>query len=79
VSTVDAQVHTEPTEIRELLVRALLLPVRWLDALHTVRREGVLLLCDAGPGTTLHKLGRRENVIEFGPLVPSLAAVEAPE
>jgi [acyl-carrier-protein] S-malonyltransferase len=77
VSTVDAQVHSDPMEIRELLVRALLLPVRWLDTLHTVRREGVRRLLDAGPGTTLHKLGRREKIIDIAPLVAEPAVVEA--
>jgi [acyl-carrier-protein] S-malonyltransferase len=70
VSAIDAQVHRDPLEIRELLVRALMLPVRWLEAVHTARRHGALRLWDAGPGDTLHKLGKREKTVEFAPLDP---------
>lgn len=70
VSTIDAQVHSDPSEIRELLVRALLLPVRWREAVHTARQNGALRLWDAGPGDTLHKLGKREKIVEFAPLDP---------
>ncbi|MFC6090123.1 ACP S-malonyltransferase [Saccharothrix sp. BKS2] len=70
VSTIDARVHSDPAEIRELLVRALLLPVRWREAVHTARQHGALRLWDAGPGDTLHKLGKREKIVDFAPLDP---------
>lgn len=73
VSTIDAQVHSDPSEIRELLVRALLLPVRWREAVHTARQHGALRLWDAGPGDTLHKLNKREKTVEFAPLDPQPA------
>jgi [acyl-carrier-protein] S-malonyltransferase len=79
VSSVDGRVHTDPAEIKELLVRALLLPVRWLDALRAVRDFGVGTLWDAGPGRTLEKLGRREGVVEFAKLSQPLVALEAAE
>lgn len=81
VSTIDAQVHRDPGEIRELLVRALLLPVRWREAVHTARQCGALRLWDAGPGDTLHKLGKREKTVEFVPLDrrPSSPARAAPD
>ncbi|MGP4115084.1 ACP S-malonyltransferase [Streptomyces sp. 4N509B] len=68
VSTADAAEHHDPEEIRELLVRALLLPVRWTDAVRAVRDAGFHTLYDAGPGTTLAKLGRREGVLRFASL-----------
>lgn len=68
VSAVTAEVVTAPEDVRELLVRALLMPVRWIDAVRTTRREGVHHIMDAGPGTTLHKLGRREKIVHFTPL-----------
>jgi [acyl-carrier-protein] S-malonyltransferase len=76
LSTVDAQVHDDPEEIRELLIRALLLPVRWTDAVRAVRAEGVEVLYDAGPDVALCKLGRREGVLRFAPL--SELPVEVP-
>ncbi len=65
VSAIDAAVHTDPAEIAELLVRALLLPVRWLDAIYAVRDLGCQQVWDAGPGETLKKLGRRDHIIDF--------------
>jgi [acyl-carrier-protein] S-malonyltransferase len=69
-------VHDDPEEIRELLIRALLLPVRWTDAVRAVRAEGVEVLYDAGPDVALCKLGRREGVLRFAPL--SELPVEVP-
>ncbi|NKY97191.1 ACP S-malonyltransferase [Nocardiopsis alborubida] len=77
VSTVTAEVVTDPGEVRELLVRALLMPVRWIDAVRTVRDEGVHHIRDAGPGTTLHKLGRREKIVRFTALEPQGEPEEA--
>lgn len=65
VSSVDGQVHDDPALIRELVIRALLLPVRWLDATRTVRGLGVEQLWDAGPGTTLARLAKRESIVKF--------------
>ena len=65
VSAIDAGPHSDPDELRELVIRALLLPVRWLDAIRTVRHLGVEHVWDAGPGETLHKLGRREHIVQF--------------
>jgi [acyl-carrier-protein] S-malonyltransferase len=65
VSSVDGQAHDDPMQIRELVIRALLLPVRWLDAMRTVRALGVEQLWDAGPGTTLARLAKRESIVKF--------------
>lgn len=79
ISTVDARAHTDPAEVRELLVRALLLPVRWLDALRAVRDAGITDLWDAGPGRTLERLARREGLATFMRLDQPLMALEAAE
>lgn len=72
VSTVDAQTHRDGDELRELLIRALILPVRWMESTHRLRAEGVTRVWDAGPGETLHKLGRREHVVQFVSLPDSI-------
>ncbi|MGH3548694.1 MAG: ACP S-malonyltransferase [Pseudonocardiaceae bacterium] len=77
VSTIDAGPHTAPGELRELLIRALLLPVRWLDATKAVRDLGVERVWDAGPGETLHKLGRREHIVKFVCLAGTRLEVDA--
>ncbi|MDI2125658.1 ACP S-malonyltransferase [Yinghuangia seranimata] len=65
VSAIDARPHTDPRQVREQLARGLVLPVRWQEAVRTVRGLGVPGLVDAGPGTTLLKLGRRDRDLEF--------------
>lgn len=77
VSTVTGDTVADPGDARELLVRALLMPVRWIDAVRTVRREGVHHIRDSGPGTTLHKLGRRERIVRFTALAPHEELEEA--
>jgi [acyl-carrier-protein] S-malonyltransferase len=74
VSAIDAAVHTDPAELRELVVRALLLPVRWLDAVCAVRDLGCHQVWDAGPGETLKKLGRRDHIIDYVDLISAVAS-----
>jgi [acyl-carrier-protein] S-malonyltransferase len=61
LSTIDCARHTDPQDLRRQLVRGLVLPVRWTDALATASAEGLEEAVDVGPGETLHKLGRRER------------------
>lgn len=68
ISSIDARLHEDPDDVQELLVRSLVMPVRWRDAVRTVRDLGVVGLFDAGPGDTLLKLGQRERMLEFAPL-----------
>ncbi|MFI1918359.1 ACP S-malonyltransferase [Nocardia sp. NPDC020380] len=63
LSTIDARRHTDPEEIRELLIRALLMPVRWSETMETARSAGITGLLDAGPGQTLLKLARRDPIM----------------
>jgi len=74
LSAIDAAVHADPAELRELVVRALLLPVRWLDAVCAVRDLGYQQVWDAGPGETLKKLGRRDHIVDFVDLTSAVAS-----
>ncbi|MBB5773591.1 ACP S-malonyltransferase [Nonomuraea jabiensis] len=65
VSAIDVRPHTDPVQVREQLARGLVLPVRWHEAVRTVRDLDVPGLVDAGPGTTLLKLGRRARILKF--------------
>lgn len=65
VSCIDALPHREPEMFRELLAAALVLPVRWVDTMDTVRRLGVQRLWEAGPGQVLRSLARRGGVVQF--------------
>jgi [acyl-carrier-protein] S-malonyltransferase len=61
LSSVDLAVHDDPDKIREVLARALLLPVRWLGALQAAEALGCRELVDIGPDRTLAKLSRRSG------------------
>jgi [acyl-carrier-protein] S-malonyltransferase len=59
VSAVDAAAHTEPQEIRELLVRQLSSPVRWTQTVRAIIESGLEEVIECGPGRVLTGLNRR--------------------
>lgn len=59
LSTIELAWHEEPDDIRRALLRALILPVRWIEAMELITAAGASSIVDVGPGETLHKLGRR--------------------
>lgn len=60
-SNVDAQPHTDPAEIRGLLVRQVLAPVRWEETLRGLLGAGVERFYEIGPGRVLAGLLKRVN------------------
>lgn len=59
ISNVDAQAHTDPAEIKELLVKQLINPVRWEDSIRTMIGDGFTQFYEVGPGRVLKGLMRR--------------------
>jgi [acyl-carrier-protein] S-malonyltransferase len=60
-SNVDAKPHTDPAEIRELLVRQVVSPVRWEETLRGLVAAGVERFYEIGPGRVLAGLLKRVN------------------
>lgn len=58
-SNVDAQPHTDPAEIKSLLVRQVLQPVLWEKTLRNLLAEGVDRFYEIGPGRVLAGLLKR--------------------
>jgi [acyl-carrier-protein] S-malonyltransferase len=58
-SNVDAQPHTDPAEIRGLLVRQVVSPVRWEETLRGLLADGVERFYEVGPGRVLAGLMKR--------------------
>ena len=58
-SNVDAKPHTDPAEIRALLVKQVLSPVRWEDTLRGLFEAGVDRFYEVGPGRVLAGLLKR--------------------
>ena len=59
VSNVDAQTHSDPDEIRQLLIRQVVNPVRWEDSVRWLIAQGVSQFYEIGPGKVLKGLLRR--------------------
>lgn len=60
-SNVDARPHSDPTEVRQLLVRQVLQPVLWEDILRGLLAEGIDEFHEIGPGRVLAGLLKRIN------------------
>jgi [acyl-carrier-protein] S-malonyltransferase len=60
-SNVDAKPHTDPAEVRSLLVRQVLTPVRWEETIRNLLADGVERFYEIGPGKVLAGLLKRIN------------------
>ena len=60
-SNVDARPHTDPAEVKSLLVRQVLNPVRWEETIRGLLADGVELFYEIGPGKVLAGLLKRIN------------------
>lgn len=67
VNNVDVRIESDPTAIRNALIRQLFSPVRWSDSIEFLASQGVTLLLEAGPGKVLTSLSKR--IIDFLPAV----------
>lgn len=61
VSNVDAATHSEPDEIRDLLVRQVISPVLWEDSIRQMIDGGIDEFYEIGPGKVLRGLLKRIN------------------
>lgn len=59
VSNVDARPHSDPEEIRQLLIQQVLNPVRWEDSIHFMLNAGCTDFYEVGPGKVLKGLLKR--------------------
>jgi len=59
ISNVDALPHADPEEIRQILVRQILQPVRWEDSMRYLVAQGFDQFYEVGPGRVLRGLLRR--------------------
>jgi [acyl-carrier-protein] S-malonyltransferase len=60
-TNVDAKPHTNPSEIRDLLVKQLLNPVRWEETMRNLLADGVERFYEIGPNRVLAGLLKRVN------------------
>ncbi len=58
-SNVDAETHSEPAELKDILVRQVVSPVRWEDSVRTMLAAGINEFYEIGPGKVLTGLLKR--------------------
>ena len=61
VTNVDAQITTAPGELRDALLRQVSAPVRWMESMQLLRRQGVQTFVEIGPGKVLSGLMSQTN------------------
>lgn len=59
ISNVDAEAHQEPQELRDVLVRQVVSPVRWEDCMRKMLDAGIDEFYEIGPGRVLTGLLKR--------------------
>jgi [acyl-carrier-protein] S-malonyltransferase len=59
ISNVDAAPHSDPDEIRRVLVQQVVSPVRWEDSLRRLLEQRYDLFWEIGPGRVLRGLLKR--------------------
>ncbi len=59
ISNVDGEAHTDPDEIRELLIRQVCSPVQWEASMRYLLEVPVEHFCEVGPGRVLRGLLKR--------------------
>jgi [acyl-carrier-protein] S-malonyltransferase len=59
ISNVTARPETDPEILRELLVKQLVSPVRWVDSMRTLSACGKVQCIEVGPGSVLRGLAKK--------------------
>jgi [acyl-carrier-protein] S-malonyltransferase len=62
VNNVDVQINTDPTTIKDALVRQLYCPVRWIETIEFMSKaQNITTVIECGPGKVLTGLNKRIN------------------
>ena len=61
INNVDVCIETNPTKIKNALVRQLTTPVRWVETIEKIIDAGILQIIECGPGRILTGLNKRIN------------------
>ncbi|MDR0233914.1 MAG: ACP S-malonyltransferase [Zoogloeaceae bacterium] len=77
INNVDVAVESAPEKIRDALVRQAYRPVRWVEIIRRMEREGVEQVVECGPGKVLAGLAKRCAEGVNGIALADAASVEA--
>lgn len=59
ISNVDLSTYQTPAQIRDLLQRQLYSPVRWVETIQSMQKQGINQIIECGPGKVLNGLTKR--------------------
>lgn len=59
IHNADVTVHDEPAAIRQALIQQLTQPVRWVETIQYLGRQGIEIILECGPGKVLTGLNKR--------------------
>lgn len=76
INNVDVAIATTPEAIRDALVRQAASPVRWVETIQKMAREGVTRVIECGPGKVLTGLNKRIETAIVADAVFDLASME---
>ena len=61
INNVDVEILSDPTAIKDALVRQAAKPVRWQETIQAMAKQGVTQVVECGPGKVLAGLTKRIN------------------
>ena len=61
IHNADVKQHKNSTDIRDILVKQLCIPVRWTETINSLTTEDVTHIAECGPGKILTGLNKRIN------------------
>jgi [acyl-carrier-protein] S-malonyltransferase len=77
VNNVDVTVETDPSKIRDALVRQAYSPVRWVETIQKMATMGIVSVAECGPGKVLSGLTKRCADGLSGTALADAAAIDA--
>jgi [acyl-carrier-protein] S-malonyltransferase len=77
INNVDVAVESEPSRIKDALIRQAFSPVRWVETVQKIATMGVTTVAECGPGKVLAGLTKRCADGLAGVALADLAAIEA--
>ncbi|MEI4259898.1 MAG: ACP S-malonyltransferase [Candidatus Dasytiphilus stammeri] len=61
LNNVDVRCESNSCQIRSSLVRQLYMPVRWMECIEFIMKQGIVIFIEVGPGNVLSKIIKRNS------------------
>lgn len=61
LNNVDVRCESHPYKIRSSLIRQLYMPVRWMECIEFIMKQGIVIFIEVGPGNVLSRIIKRNS------------------